>query len=313
MPNVTVRHVLAVLAMLAMPVLSGLLVGVEDAAAATPASPQATPSIPSCSQECLSKIMTDFKSDVLAKKPVALAPAAEVRENMEVTTVEQSAWKDVKAIHSTALFADALTGNVVSRDGVELTDGRPAYLSTRLRVDRGAVSEVEISSDLGRVNPAYVWVLPPVLTALVPPGERMTREALAALAHRYFQSLTDHKGVAADFDDARCNRFHSGNQVTNVTLSGGESQGPRTCFTSLDGPKPWGPAKEQRLPVIDVDRGIVLGLTLLMYSDQVMYVSEIFKVEKGRITHIDNIGLVRRGLEHTTGFRIAADPPAAPR
>lgn len=291
-----VPYVLAVLA------FSGLLVDVGDGTAGTLASERVAPAIPYCSQECLSKVMAGFKADVIARRPITLVPAAEVRENMEVTTVEKSAWKDVKTIRSTAVFADAVTGNVVSRDGVELKDGKPAYLSTRLRVDGGAISEVEISSDLGRVNSAYVWALPPVLTALVPQDQRMTRGALDALAHRYFQSLTDHKGVAADFDDARCNRFHSGNQVTNVTLNGVESQGPRTCFTSIDGPKPWGPAKEQRFPVIDVDRGIVLGLTLLMYSDQVMYVSEIFKVDKGRITHIDNIGLVKRGLEHTTGF-----------
>jgi hypothetical protein len=54
--------------------------------------------------------------------------------------------------------------------------------------------------------------------------------------------------------------------------------------------------------VIDVEHGIALGITLLMYPNQVMYVSEIFKVEGGRITHIDNIGLVKPGLEHTTGF-----------
>jgi hypothetical protein len=54
--------------------------------------------------------------------------------------------------------------------------------------------------------------------------------------------------------------------------------------------------------VIDADRGIVFGLTLLMYADQVMYVSEVFKVERGRIVHIDNIGLVKPGLKHTTGF-----------
>jgi hypothetical protein len=81
-----------------------------------------------------------------------------------------------------------------------------------------------------------------------------------------------------------------------------EGQGARTCLSSVDGPKPWGPAIEQRFPVIDVEHGIVLGITLLMFPDQVMYVSEIFKVEQGRITHIDNIGLVKPGLEHTTGF-----------
>ena len=73
-------------------------------------------------------------------------------------------------------------------------------------------------------------------------------------------------------------------------------------MTANEGNKPWGPALEQRFPVIDVDHGIVLGITLLMYANQVMYVSEVFKVEQGRITHIDNIGLVKPGLEHTTGF-----------
>jgi hypothetical protein len=200
------------------------------------------------------------------------------------------------------VFADTVTGNVVCRDGVEMSDGKAAYISTRLKVEAGVITEVEFSSDVARANPAYVWNLPPVLMATVPKGERMTREALDALAHRYFQTLTDHKPVAADYDEVRCNRFHSGNQITNVSRNMVEGEGARTCVTSNEGRKPWGPALEQRFPVIDVEHGIVNGITLLMFPDQVMYVSEVFKVEQGRITHIDNIGLVKPGLEHTTGF-----------
>jgi hypothetical protein len=103
--------------------------------------------------------------------------------------------------------------------------------------------------------------LPAVLSAVVPPAERSTREALDALARRYFQSLTDHKAVIADFDASRCNRFHSGNQITNVGNNAVEGVGARTCVTSIDGPKPWGPVVEQRFPVIDVERGIIYGLT----------------------------------------------------
>jgi hypothetical protein len=99
----------------------------------------------SCTQACLAQVLGEFKSSVLAKKPVKLADDAVVRENMEITTVEQSAWKDVKAIRSTAAFADSVTGNVVSRDGVEINDGKPGYISTRLRVDRGRITEVELS------------------------------------------------------------------------------------------------------------------------------------------------------------------------
>lgn len=255
-----------------------------------------------CSQTCLLEKMATFKATVLKRQPVALAPTAEVRENMVVTTVGQSAWKDVKAVRSSATFADAATGNVVSRDGVELADGRPGYISTRLKVLGTQISEVEFTSDRGRVNPAYVYALPAVLSAIVPPEQRSSREDLGALARRYFQSLTDHKAVRADFDDVRCNRFHSGNQITNVGNNAVEGPGTRTCVTSVDGPKPWGPAVEQRFPVIDVERGIILGITLLMYANQVMYVSEIFKVESGRIVHIDNIGIVKPGRDHSTGF-----------
>jgi len=183
-----------------------------------------------------------------------------------------------------------------------MVDGKPAYISTRLKVEAGGITEVELSADAGRVDPAYVWNLPAVLTTPVPESERMTREALDALGHRYFQTLTDHKPVVADYDEARCNRFHSGNQITNVSRNLVEGEGARTCVTSNEGNKPWGPALEQRFPVIDVEHGIVTGMTLLMFPNQVMYVSEVFKVERGKITHIDNIGLVRPGLEHTTGF-----------
>jgi hypothetical protein len=255
-----------------------------------------------CSQQCLLSALATFKADVLARRPVTLAQGAEVRENMALTTVAASSWKDVKAVKSSAVFADALTGNVVSRDGVELADGRPGYLSTRLKIAGTAIREVELSSDVARANAAYVWSLPSVLTAVLPVTQRSTRQELEALAQRYFQSLTDHKAVKADFDDGRCNRFHSGNQITNVAANTVEGEGARTCITSVDGPKPWGPALEQRFPIIDVERGIVLGITRLMYANQVMYVSEIFKVETGRIVHIDNIGIVRPGLNYTTGF-----------
>jgi len=280
---------------LALAVLA--LSATAQAAAAAPSGNSAT-----CSKACLEEVMADFKASVLAGKPVTLADDAEVRDNTEPTTVEGSAWKDVKAIHSSAVFSDAVTGNVISRDGVEMDDGAPGYVSTRLKVEGDRITEVELSADRGRVNADYVWNLPALLTAAIPERERTTREALEALGHRYFQSLTDHKGVAADFDDARCNRFHSGNQITNVGRNAVEGPGARTCLTSIDGPKPWGPAIEQRFPVIDVEHGIVVGTTLLLYPDQVMYVSEVFKVERGKITHIDNIGLVRPGLDHTTGF-----------
>jgi len=57
---------------------------------------------------------------------------------------------------------------------------------------------------------------------------------------------------------------------------------------------------DQRFPVIDPERGIVFGVTLLHYlkvpTPSQMYVSELFKVVGGRIVRIDNIGLMIQGV-----------------
>ena len=133
----------------------------------------------------------------------------------------------------------------------------------------------------------------------------MTRIALEALGRRYFHALSTHQPVAADFDDANCNRFHSGQQITNAGQNTVEGGPPRTCTASMEGDRPWGPATEQRFPVIDAERGIVFGVTLLHYlktsNQSVMYVSEVFKVVGGKIVRIENVGLMMPGVA-TLGF-----------
>jgi hypothetical protein len=165
---------------------------------------------------------------------------------------------------------------------------------------------VEIAADTSaRVVGSYVWNLDPQLTAVLPRDQRMSRVALEALGRRYFHGLSTHQPVAADFDDARCNRFHSGQQVTNAGQNTVEGGPARSCVSSNEGDRPWGPANEQRLSVIDPERGLVFGITLLHYlkspDQRVMYVSELFKVVGGKIVKIDNIGLMMPGVT-TLGF-----------
>ena len=57
--------------------------------------------------------------------------------------------------------------------------------------------------------------------------------------------------------------------------------------------------------MIDEERGIVIGITLLHYlkspRNSKMYVTEVFKIVKGKIVKIDNIGLMQDGIS-TLGF-----------
>jgi hypothetical protein len=253
--------------------------------------------------------MDGFIAAMTTGKPssVPLAQDAEIRENTKVVTLDATAWRQVKTIRSILTVADPLTGNVVSRAGVELADGRPGYMSTRLKLSpSGRIVDVEMSADTSpRVVGTYVWNLDPKLTEVLPPEQRMTRVALEALARRYFDGLTSHKPDPADFDDAVCNRFHSGQQVTNVARNAVEGGRGMTCSESNTGDRPWGPAGEQRFPVIDPDRGLVFGVTLLHYlrnpTPSQMYVSEVFKVIRGKIVRVDNIGLMMQGVT-TLGF-----------
>lgn len=262
-----------------------------------------------CDHECLSQVMQDFLSAMTAGRPgaVPLAERAEIRENTNVVALDATTWRQVKGIRSVTIIADPISGNVVSRAGVELPDGRPGYLSTRLKVvDGGPITDVEISADTSsRVVGTYVWNLDPQYREVLPPEQRMSRVELEALARRYFHALSTHQPVAADFDDSICNRFHSGQQITNVARNAVEGGPPSTCVTSMDGDRPWGPATEQRFPVIDPERGLVFGVTLLHYlrspDQRKMYVSELFKVVGGKIVKIDNIGLMMEGVT-TTGF-----------
>jgi hypothetical protein len=261
-----------------------------------------------CDRQCLSTAMDDFVKAITTGRAgsIAIADNAEVRENAAIVPIGNTTWARVKTVRSIFSIADVSTGNVVSRAGVELIDGAPGYLSTRLKVVKGGrVLDVEISADTSpRVVSSYVWKLDSWFTTVLPEDQRLSRVVLEALARRYFHSLSTHHAVLTDFD-ANCNRYHSGQQVTNVARNTVEGGPPRTCAGSLEGNPPWGPATEQRFPVIDSDRGLVFAVTLLHYLEaptpSQMYVSEVFKVVGGRIVRIDNIGVMMKGVS-SLGF-----------
>lgn len=261
-----------------------------------------------CDKACLVQMMHAFFVAAVSRRfeKIPALQHAEIRENTRIIALSDSTWAKVRAIRSTLVFADAVTGNVIGRAGVELADGKPAFLSTRLRVvANGKISDVEIAADTSnRVVKDYVWNLDKNLEKVLPPEERIDRIALEALLLRYFMTLSTHIAVKADFDDS-CNRYHSGAQITNVARNAVEGGPARTCVSSNEGSPPWGPATEQRVPVIDEERGIVIGITLLHYlkspRGSKMYVNEIFKVVKGKIVKIDNIGLMQDSVS-TLGF-----------
>lgn len=234
---------------------------------------------------------------------IELANDANIRENGVAVTLSESRWQNVNKIVSKQTFADTSTGHVLARTGVELNSGEIAYVSTRLKVSDEEITEVEISfDDRNSVVAENIIRLDPILTTIVPPESRSSREELERIGRSYFATLTDHRPIESDFDEVRCNRYHSGNKITNNPNDRIEGAGARTCISSLQGP--WGPAVEHRFPIIEPERGTVVGITLLHFpNNQQMYVSEVFKVLDGKIILIDNLPIMLQGAE-TLGFPV---------
>jgi hypothetical protein len=284
------------------------LAAIGLALAAVPPSPVIAGAA-TCDAQCLDLSAAQLTAALrTGKLPAgAISRDAEIRENGQDVAFGATIWRKVRNVRSTMTFTDPLTGNAIVRSGVELADGKPAYLSTRLRrAPSGRIVDIEIAADTGPMVVAdYVWNLDPIYGAPVALAQRSERSAIEAIIRRYFNALGTHQAVRKDIDDAACDRYHSGTRITNVAVNGIEGGAMRTCASAMEGALPWGPASEQRVPVIDVERGIAVGITLLHYPAEpgqpTMYVTEVFKIVAGRIVRIDNIGL-KQGHRASLGF-----------
>jgi hypothetical protein len=275
-------------------VIAILLFAIGDAASAA-----------TCDRACLLYTATQFNANILAHTvaKLPLAPNAEIRENTKAVTLSDSKWSGVTEILSEGVYADPTEENVIEHVAAKTVSGQTAYIGTRLKVVNRKITEVEINfDDRPNVNTKNLVPYDPFFNTIVPPEERATREQLERIITSYFQGLTDHQPIEADYD-ARCDRYHSGNRVTHNSQNGVENSGDVGCYESNLGPKPWGPATETRVALVDPERGIVVGYAILYYGNgnRRMQINEIFKILDGRIRLIDNIGLMEDGIT-TSGF-----------
>ena len=258
-----------------------------------------------CDRACLIEQAKQFNAAMLAHTPekIRLAPEAKIRENTKAIALSESKWSNVKQILSEGVFADPIKGNVIEHVAGQTADGKSVYIGTRLKVADGKIKEVEINfDDSAKVDLKNLVPYDPIFNTIVPPEDRSTRKQLERIILSYYKGLTDHQPIQADYDP-RCDRYHSGTRVTHNPRNGVEESGDVGCYESNLGPKPWGPATEVRIGLIDPERGIVVGYAILYYgnSSRRMQINEVFKILDGRIRMVDNIGLMEEGIT-TSGF-----------
>ena len=172
---------------------------------------------------------------------------------------EGEIWRVIDKIDFHQYVPDPKSGQIAFF-GVAEQDRKRGTLFLRLAVAHGKLTDIELIAGnriLGGVpglispNPFYDYVLPP--------AQRRTREQLIAIADSYFQGLQVHDGSKVPVS-ADCRRFEDGVQTSlNAVFM------PLPCnglqpFTYMDA------TANRMYPVVDVERGLVVGQMVIQVS-----------------------------------------------
>ncbi len=209
-------------------------------------------------------------------------------------------------------FADEKTGQVALFTWVDET-GAVSPAAFRLGVnEEGEIAEVEAviarNADEGFPFLGQKFEPKPIMEALVPDGERSSREELIRIANGYFETIERNDGTINTKFWSHCNRVENGVQTTNnpdfplpIAQLGCEDQFRMGWYRYDDR------LRARRFPLVDVERGIVLAHGFIDHCGVVgeytltdgspasspvrrphsYYLSEAFKIRAGAIEQVE--------------------------
>src|SRR5215472_118626 len=292
--------------------------------AATPPRQQASAAA-SCDYACLTGLLDEYLSALVAHYPNRLPLAADVKftENTIPLKIPDALWGTISGMGTYKIyFADPQAGEV----GCECTireNGTPAIFVVRLKVVDRKITEVETIvrrgaepaenlEKMGGPNP--VWLQP------VSASERTPRETILKDANQYFEGIVHLSGDIVPFDD-KCNRILDGTQDTNnPSYNEGWANGTYNpaalgCRENMN-TKIWAYIKSvdpRRFMIVDEKMGIVFGFFMFNHPGTVLEsdvpavgkipmppsakrpfsveVAEFFKTQNGKIRRVEGVQL----------------------
>lgn len=296
------------------------LIGVLLAALAACNRTGTSAATPDCDRACLLAAVDRYVAALGEHDPSkgGFAPGARFTENAQRLPLGEGLWNtaDAGAPAYRLVFADPLSGQA-SFDLRLSENGNPVWLAGRLRVEHGAVTELETVvlrkgvsfGNYERSEPDPLW------DEVVPVTRRRTREEMISIANRYFEAIEQNLADYVPFDES-CRRIENGVQTTsNPGLNFEGPDGPRISrlgcrdninsmmwrYITLIDPR--------RYLVVDEARGIVSGMFMFhhdgsqakteipgygeyVYTPQTRrpfttVIAESFRIVDGRIVRID--------------------------
>lgn len=223
-----------------------------------PLPPPSGPILLACDRTCLEDLVDEYLDALAVNAPDLLPLSDDVRftENGQVLDVGDGFWKTASGRGQYGHYvSDPVAGQVAFMGTMQESEEREIWLSLRLRVELGRVTEIETTTwrpagggpppvdGAGALGVTGTSDGPdPAWAALIPPAERLSRQEMIALANSWFDSATGE----SDYDPLalECLRTVNG----DAPLACGTRSEADAGITAVHG---------RRFPVLDEERGVV--------------------------------------------------------
>jgi hypothetical protein len=243
-------------AMLAASIMMGV-VGVAAAAAGREKGAAAE-----CDRACLQGHLDQFITAVLKHDPASVPLAAQpkvIHNGKADQLAAEELWKNTESITFRQSVLDPTSGEA-TLFAVAAENHKRGTLFVRLKVEHGKLAVIETVTGEKVLDGVPGLISPnPFFNYILPPSQRRTRAQLVAIADSYFEGLEKHDGSKVPVSED-CRRFEDGVQTSlNPVFL------PLTCNDF--GPFKYMDHTANRLyPVVDVERGLVLGQMVIQVS-----------------------------------------------
>jgi hypothetical protein len=269
----------------------------------------------------LEALMDRYLEAMVAHEPARLPLSKKVKhtENTIAIPVGEVLWATASDLPTYRLYVCDPQAGQVGLFGLMKENGFPILISSRLRIEKGLITEIEniVVRQGERPIPTENLVRPKALyLEALKPSERVSREEMIRVSDFYFEGLVRDNGDIIPLWD-ECNRVENGMQTTNnPNLFPHDPKRPpmpldcrgqinARSFAYITSIKP------RRFTVIDEERGITFGTFMFHHKGTVksvevpgigkvemmpiarrpftVVVSELFKIINGKIREIEAI------------------------
>jgi hypothetical protein len=282
-----------------------------------------------CNRECLIGLTEAYLSAMVARDPASAPVTANVRftQNTRPMALGQGVWESIKGVRGYKLFVTDPTAGQVALYTVVDSAERPGLLTLRMKVEGQRISEIEsVYVGIGQTGFGSVdnlVTVDPIWTAVLPPAQRRPRAEMVDIANRYFETLekniVDYVPFTSD-----CLRVENG--VITAGRTGAPGLAGLGCRENVNHPM-WNYITQispRRHLVVDEERGLVSGMYMFrhggteptytlpsgevvkhseaMLRRQAVVISELFKIEDGRIRRIEAVMAGGLPLDAASGW-----------